>query len=201
MLVFFGGFILAAKPFDYDPSMWGWLLFLFAISAAALATWFQYKYGSIQLEMQLKLMEHEFRDAELTLSAEEQRQMQSVWLKQAGSGPIGDLEQPPSDSTSLRSASSSSLVKSSTMVWQSKTSVLDWQNARTARDNQLLASLQPPRSLSQRIRDRTRKGGNALFKQLKPKKVIRNEYVQRRLDASPCPLSLWLLLSSCCLLD
>ena len=84
------------------------------------------------------------------------------------------------------------------MVWQSKTSALDWQSARTARENQLLASLQPPRSLSQRLRDRTRKGGNALLKQLKPKKVLRNEYVQRRLDAPPCPISLAAALDSSC---
>ena len=52
MLVFLGGFILASSPFEFDPSVWGWLLFLFAIFAAALAIWFQYKYGSAQLELQ-----------------------------------------------------------------------------------------------------------------------------------------------------
>ena len=62
MLLFLGGFILSVQPFDYDPAIWGWILFLTGIFVVTLALWYQYRYGSNYLEMQLRLMEHEFRE-------------------------------------------------------------------------------------------------------------------------------------------
>ena len=41
MLLFLGGFILSVQPFDYDPSIWGWILFLTGIFVVTLALWFQ----------------------------------------------------------------------------------------------------------------------------------------------------------------
>ena len=73
MLLFLGGFILSVQPFDYDPAIWGWILFLTGIFVVTLALWFQYRYGSNYLEMQLRLMEHEFRDVELAISMAESR--------------------------------------------------------------------------------------------------------------------------------
>ena len=42
MLLFLAGFILSVQPFDYDPNMWGWILFLTGIAVVTLALWFQY---------------------------------------------------------------------------------------------------------------------------------------------------------------
>ena len=74
MLVFLGGFVLSIPSFGIDnPDFWGWLLFLLGVSVVGLALWFQYRFGSSFLEMQLKLMEHEHRDVELAISLAETR--------------------------------------------------------------------------------------------------------------------------------
>ena len=41
MLLFLGGFILSVQPFDYDPAIWGWILFLTGIFVVTLALWYQ----------------------------------------------------------------------------------------------------------------------------------------------------------------
>ena len=73
MLIFLSGFILSVQPFRYDPNVWGYILFFTGIFVVILAFWFQYRYGSSFLEMQLKLNEHEFRDIELAISMAETR--------------------------------------------------------------------------------------------------------------------------------
>ena len=73
VLTFLAGFLLAGEPFDIDKSVLGWGLLLVDLVVVAVAVWMQYKHGSAALESELKLMEHEFRDAEMALTMAEMR--------------------------------------------------------------------------------------------------------------------------------
>merc|ERR1719174_238547 len=73
IFTFIGGFLLASRPFALDESLLGWALLLFDLGVIMVAIWMQYKHGSTAVQIELQLMEHEFRDAEMALTLAEMR--------------------------------------------------------------------------------------------------------------------------------
>ena len=185
VLVFLGGFLLSSRPFDFDPDIWGWLLCLLAAFIIVAMLWYQYRYGNAALELELKLMEHEFRDAELALSLAEARNdvdglrnaTKSLRMQAAGGRPAHLL-----GGYADRGAGVSKAARAPAAEEADGPPHAAAQLSRLQADVEAVRAGQPPmaavamkRSLSDSIVRRTRISASILGSLVRPRKLSRHE--------------------------